>query len=58
VIATSASIDGNVRGQISCTGTVTLEKRAHLQGLVRTSSLIVKSRAKHTGSIEMIKPSS
>ncbi len=57
VIATSASIDGNVRGQISCTGTVTLEKRAHLQGLVRTSSLIVKSGAKHTGSIEMINPS-
>lgn len=54
VIATTAFIDGNVRGQISCTGAVTLEKRAHLQGLVRTTSLIVKPGAKHTGTIEMI----
>ena len=54
VNATTAFIDGNVRGQISCTGSVTLEKRAHLQGLVRTSSLIVKPGAKHTGTIEMI----
>jgi cytoskeletal protein CcmA (bactofilin family)/predicted Zn-ribbon and HTH transcriptional regulator len=54
VTATSAFIDGQVRGQISCSGAVTLEKRAHLQGLVRTSSLIVKPGAKHTGTIEMI----
>ena len=54
VTAVTATIDGNVRGQISCTGTVTLEKRARLQGLVRTSSLIVKSGAKHTGTIEMV----
>jgi cytoskeletal protein CcmA (bactofilin family) len=54
VSATSAFIDGNVRGQISCSGPVTLEKRAHLQGLVRTTSLIVKPGAKHTGTIEMI----
>ena len=54
VSAATASIDGHVRGQISCTGAVTLEKRAHLHGLVRTSSLIVKSGAKHTGTIEMI----
>jgi cytoskeletal protein CcmA (bactofilin family)/Zn finger protein HypA/HybF involved in hydrogenase expression len=54
VTATTASIDGNVRGQIFCTGAVTLEKRAHLQGLVRTSSLIVKPGAKHTGTIEMV----
>jgi cytoskeletal protein CcmA (bactofilin family) len=54
VTATTATIDGNVRGQISCTGAVTLEKRARLQGLVRTSSLIVKAGAKHTGTIEMI----
>ncbi len=53
VTATSAFIDGNVRGQITCTGPVTLEKRAHLQGLVRTSSLIVKAGASHTGTIEM-----
>ena len=54
VTATTASIDGQVRGQISCTGAVTLERRARLQGLVRTSSLIVKPGAKHTGTIEMI----
>ncbi len=54
VTAVTATIDGHVRGQISCTGAVTLEKRAHLHGLVRTSSLIVKSGAKHTGTIEMV----
>lgn len=54
VTATTATIDGQVRGQISCTGEVTLEKRAHLHGLVRTSSLIVKPGAKHTGTIEMV----
>jgi len=30
-----------------------LEKRAQLHGLVRTSELIVKSGAKHTGTVEM-----
>lgn len=54
VTATTAFIDGDVRGQISCTGPVTLEKRAHLQGLVRTTSLIVKAGAKHSGTIEVI----
>ncbi|MES2439758.1 MAG: polymer-forming cytoskeletal protein [Verrucomicrobiota bacterium] len=54
VTAVTAFIDGNVRGQISCTGSVTLEKRAHLQGLVRTSSLVVKPGAKHSGTIEMV----
>jgi cytoskeletal protein CcmA (bactofilin family)/Zn finger protein HypA/HybF involved in hydrogenase expression len=57
VTAASAFIDGNVRGQISCSGVITLEKRAHLQGLVRAASLVVKAGAKHTGTIEMI-PSS
>lgn len=55
VTAQTAFIDGNVRGQISCTGAVTLEKRAQLHGLVRTSSLVVKAGAKHNGSIEMVK---
>jgi cytoskeletal protein CcmA (bactofilin family)/Zn finger protein HypA/HybF involved in hydrogenase expression len=54
VTAVTATIDGQVRGQISCTGAVTLEKRAQLHGLVRTSSLIVKPGAKHTGTIEMV----
>ena len=54
VTAVTASIDGHVRGQISCTGAVILEKRAQLHGLVKTSSLIVKRGAKHTGTIEMV----
>lgn len=54
VHATTAFIDGNVRGQIYCTGSITLEKRAQLHGLVRTTSLIVKPGARHTGTIEMI----
>lgn len=54
VTAATANIDGQVRGQISCTGAVVLEKRAQLHGLVRTSSLIVKPGAQHTGTIEMV----
>ena len=54
VTAITATIDGQVRGQISCSGAITLEKRARLQGLVRTTSLVVKSGAKHIGTIEMI----
>lgn len=54
VHAVTASIDGNVRGQIFCTGAITLEKRAHLQGLIRTTSLIIRPGAKHTGTIEVI----
>ena len=56
VTAASAFIDGNVRGQISCTGAITLAKRAHLQGLVKTASLVIKEGAKHTGAIEMVQP--
>jgi len=54
VTAETASIKGQVRGQIYCTGTVTLEKGSQLHGLVRTSELITKSRAKHTGTVEII----
>lgn len=54
VSAVSATIDGEVRGQISCSGAITLEKRARLHGLIRTSDLIVKSGAKHTGTVEML----
>lgn len=52
VIAETAYINGKVRGQIFCTGTVTLEKRAQLQGLIRTSNLITKPGAKHIGSVD------
>ena len=53
VTAITATIDGHVRGQISCSGTVTLEKRSQLHGFIRTSSLIVKPGAKHTGTVEV-----
>ena len=58
VFAETAYIDGIVTGQIICTGSVTLEKRTHLTGSVKTSSLIVKPGAKHSGSIEMVSKSS
>lgn len=51
--AGTASIDGEVRGRLACSGPVTLEKGARLHGLVRCSQLIVKSRAKHTGTLEL-----
>jgi cytoskeletal protein CcmA (bactofilin family) len=54
VTAESATIDGEVRGQIYCSGSITLEKRARLHGLIRTSDLVVKSGAKHTGTVEML----
>lgn len=54
VQAVTATIDGQVRGQISCSGAVVLEKRALLHGFVRTSSLVVRPGAKHTGTIEMV----
>ncbi len=57
VTAATAFIDGTVRGQIYCSGTVTLQKRAHLQGLVRTAALVVRPGAKHTGTIEIVQKS-
>lgn len=54
VTAESAHINGNVRGQLTCSGSVSLEKRAQFHGLVRTSSLVVKSGANHFGTVEII----
>lgn len=53
VTAGTAIIDGHVRGRISSSGPVILEKDARLLGLVRCSELIVKSRAKHQGTLEL-----
>jgi cytoskeletal protein CcmA (bactofilin family)/predicted RNA-binding Zn-ribbon protein involved in translation (DUF1610 family) len=53
VTAVTASIDGEVRGRLACSGPVILEKGARLHGLVRCSELIVKPRAKHTGTLEL-----
>lgn len=58
VHAGSAFIDGNVKAQLTCTGTITLEKKAHLQGLARAGELVVKAGAKHTGMMEVVKASS
>jgi cytoskeletal protein CcmA (bactofilin family) len=54
VQAGTASIDGNVKAQLTCTGTITLEKKAHLQGLARAGALIVKAGAKHSGLMEVV----
>jgi cytoskeletal protein CcmA (bactofilin family) len=55
VTAHSVVIDGQARGQISCSGAVTLEKRAHFNGFIRATSLIIKSGAKHTGTFDVFK---
>lgn len=55
VYARSAYIDGEVKAQITCTGTITLEKKAHLQGLARAAGLVVKAGAKHSGLMEVVK---
>jgi cytoskeletal protein CcmA (bactofilin family) len=55
VHADSAYIDGNVKAQLTCTGTITLEKKAHLQGLARAGALVVKAGAKHTGMMEVVR---
>ncbi len=47
-------IDGEVTAQITCTGTITLAKKAHLKGLVKARGLIVKAGARHTGSMEVL----
>ncbi|MCX6875348.1 MAG: polymer-forming cytoskeletal protein [Verrucomicrobia bacterium] len=54
VTAASANIDGYARGQIFCTGIITLGKRARLQGFVRASAIVVKSGAKHSGTLEIV----
>lgn len=56
VFADSAYIDGHVKARITCTGSITLEKKAHLQGLARAASLLVKQGAKHTGLMEIVRP--
>lgn len=54
VHAGSAYIDGSVKAQLTCVGTITLEKKAHLQGLARAGALVVKAGAKHTGMMEVV----
>ena len=56
VRAEKAYIDGNVKAQLTCTGTIVLEKKAHLQGLARAGGLVVKAGAKHSGLMEVVSP--
>lgn len=51
-------IDGLVTGQIHCSGSVTLEKRAKLNGLVRATRLVVKQGATHNGPMEILQSDS
>jgi len=45
-------IEGDVLGQIFCTGPVVLEKRASLKGPVRATSLVLRKGARHDGCVE------
>ncbi|MGA0846431.1 MAG: bactofilin family protein [Luteolibacter sp.] len=54
VTAESAIIHGHVRGQIFCTGSVTLLRKSQLHGLVRAAELITRPGARHTGTLEII----
>jgi cytoskeletal protein CcmA (bactofilin family) len=56
VHAGSVFIDGQVRANINCEGTIVLEKKALLQGVARAAGIVVKAGAKHSGVMEMIKP--
>lgn len=56
VHAENAYLDGNVRAKLTCTGKITLAKKAHLQGLARAGGLIFKAGARHTGQMEVVKP--
>lgn len=56
VLARKAYIDGQVKAQLTCTGTIILEKKAHLQGLARAGGLVVKAGAKHSGLMEIVNP--
>lgn len=54
VTCVTAHVNGQTRGQIFCTGIVTLGKRANLHGLVRASAIVVKPGAKHAGTLEIL----
>ncbi|MFD2256684.1 polymer-forming cytoskeletal protein [Luteolibacter algae] len=55
VHAKSAYIDGQVKAQLTCSEKITLEKKAHLQGLARAAGLVVKPGAKHSGVMEVVR---
>jgi cytoskeletal protein CcmA (bactofilin family)/predicted RNA-binding Zn-ribbon protein involved in translation (DUF1610 family) len=49
VVAHDVLIEGEVRGVLQCTGTVTLARRALLQGLVRAAAIEIRPGASHVG---------
>jgi cytoskeletal protein CcmA (bactofilin family)/ribosomal protein S27E len=56
VHAQEVFIDGHVTGHIRCTGTLTLEKRVVLHGLVQAARLVAQKGARHNGSMEILSP--
>lgn len=58
VKARTAYIDGDVKGNITCSERIILEKKSRLQGHARTSGLVVRAGAKHSGLMEVVKASS
>lgn len=57
IVENSATLDGDIRGQIFCSGPALLEKRSRFQGLIRTTSLTVRPGAMQNGTVEEISPS-
>lgn len=56
VTADSISVAGEATGAFICSGAVTLEKRAQLRGKITAASLVVKTGARHTGTMDIIPP--
>jgi len=54
VTTRDARIGGEVRGEITCTGQATFERKSRFLGLVRASKLDLKPGARHEGSTEML----
>jgi len=56
VVAHDVLVEGEMRGVLQCTGTVTLGKRALLQGLVRAAAIEIRPGASHVGVFDPVAP--
>lgn len=56
VRADEVLIEGEARGVFHCSGTVTLARRALLQGFVRAVALNIRTGASHVGTVDIIDP--
>jgi len=56
VHAEEVILRGQVTGHLHCTGTVTLEKRAVLNGLIQAARVVMNKGARHNGSMEILSP--